>query len=225
MRKWHSIIPVLVLIVTALGQTSVSKYQPGTVVSVMRHQDLPGEQQSDTVRYDVSVKVADTTYVVLYAPPNGANGVEYSAGRGILVMVGRDTLTFNSKLSGTTEVPILRRVTLPGTQSGLDWSKLPSQYFSMKQQHLSENLDLTLDQQAKIKPILQQEAGEAGQVLGNPVLSQKDQLNRWEKILRSSDAKLKTFLTQAQFAKLQELRNEQKQELKRMIAERGAKQN
>jgi hypothetical protein len=225
MRKLLSIIPVFVLIVTAIGQTQASKYQPGTVVSVTRHPNLPGEQQSDTARYDVSVKVGDTTYVVLYTPPNGANGVEYSAGRDILVMVGRDTLTFNSKLSGTTEVPILRRETLPSTQSGLDWSKLPSQYFSMKQQHLSETLDLTQDQQTKIKPILEQEAGEAGQVLGNPVLSQKDQLNRWEKIVRSSDAKLKPLLTQAQLAKLQDLRNEQKQELKRMIAQRDAKPN
>lgn len=224
MRKWVSIIPVLVFLVTAFGQTPVPKYQPGTVVNVTRHQDLPGEQQSDTVRYDVSVKVADTTYVVLYAPPNGANGVEYSAGRGILVMVGRDTLTFNSKLSGTTEVPILHRETVP-SQKGLDWSKLPSQYFSIKQQHLSENLELTQDQQAKIKPILEQEAGDAGQVLGNPALSEKDQLNRWEKIVRSSDGKLKPLLSQAQLAKLQELRNEQKQELKRMIAGRDAKQN
>ena len=225
MPKWLNILPVLVLIVTAIGQTPVSKFQPGTVVSVTRHQDLPGEPQSDTARYDVSVKVSATTYVVLYTPPNGANGVEYSAGRGILVMVGRDTLTFNSKLSGTTEVPILRRETLPSAQSGLDWSKLPSQYFSMKQQHLSETLNLTQDQQTKIKPILEQESGEAGQVLGNPALSQEDQLNRWEKIVRSSDAKLKPFLTQAQLAKLQELRNEQKQELKRMIAQRDAKQN
>ena len=35
---------------------------------------------------------------------------------------------------------------------------------------------LNRDQQIKIKPILEQEAGEAGQVLGNPALSPKEQL-------------------------------------------------
>jgi hypothetical protein len=225
MGEWLNIIPALILLVTASGQTPASKYQPGTIVAVARHQDLPGEQPSDTARYDVSVKVGDTTYVVLYTPPHGANRVEYSSGLGILVMVGRDTLTFNSKLSGTTEVPILRRESV-ASRVGPDWSRLPSQYFSMKQHHLSETLDLTQDQQAKIKPILEQEAGEAGQVLGNPVLSSKDQLNRWEEIVRSSDGKLIPFLSQAQVTKLQQLRNEQKQELKRIIAERdSAKQN
>jgi len=225
MRGWLITAAVLVSVLPALCQTPESKYLPGTVVAVIRHQDLPGEPQSGSSRYDVSVKVGNTTYVVLYTSPNGATGVEYSVGRGILVLVGRDTLTFNSKLSGTTEVPILRRETLP-TESGPDWSKLPSQYFSMKQQHLSEKLDLTQDQQAKIKPILEQEAGEVGQILGNPVLSRKDQLNRWEKIVRSSDAKLKPFLSQEQLVKLQGLRSEQRKELKRMVAEQNPdKQN
>jgi len=220
MRLGFSIIPVLFAVFAALGQAPESKYQPGTVVAVTRHQDLPGEQHRDTARYDVSVKVGDTTYTVLYTPPNGANGVEYSVGRDILVLVGPDALTFNSKLSGTTEVPILRRETVP-SQNGPDWSNLPSQYFSLKQQHLSEKLDLTQDQQAKIKPILEQEAGEVGQVLGNPVLSRKEQLIRWEKIVRSSDAKLKPSLSEAQLAKLQKLRDEQRQELKRMVAEKN----
>lgn len=225
MRLGLNIIPVLFAVLAALGQAPESKYQPGTVVAVTRHQDFGGEQQSDTARYDVSVKVGNTTYTVLYTPPNGANGVEYSVGLGILVLVGRDSLTFNSKLSGTTEVPILHRETSP-SENGPDWSKLPSQYFRLKEQHLSEKLDLTQDQQAKIKPILEQEAGEAGQILGNPALSRKDQLIRWEKIVRASDMKLKPLLSQAQLAQLQQLRNEQKQELKRMLAEQNAdKQN
>jgi len=220
MRECIVIFVVMVAIVPCSSETVTSKYQPGTIMRVVRHQDGP-EQHGDTAQYDVSVKVGNTTYVVLYTPPNGANGVEYSAGLGILVMVGRDTLTFNSKISGTTELPILSRETLP-SQSGLDWSKLPSQYFSMKQQHLSETLDLTEDQRTKIKPLLEQEAAEAGQVLGNPVLSQKDQLSQWEKIVRSTDAKMKPFLSQAQLVKLQDMRNQQKQQLKRRIAQQNS---
>jgi hypothetical protein len=171
----------------------------------------------------VSVKVGDTVYVVMYTPPNGANGVEYSAGLSVLVLVGSDTLTFNSKLTGTTVVPILHRETAT-TESGPDWSKMMSQYFATKQQHLSETLDLSEEQQIKIKPILEQEAGEAGQFLGNPVLSRKEQVTRWEKLVRASDAKIEPFLSQVQVKKLRELRKEQKQDLDR-IAEAAIKQN
>jgi hypothetical protein len=126
----------------------------------------------------VSIKVGNTIYTVLYAPANGANSVEYSAGISLLVLVGTDTLTFNSKLSGSTEVPILNRQTLPA-QSGLDWSKLPGQYFSMKQQHLTEALSLSEEQQTKLNPILEQETAEAGQFMSNPVLYRKEKLKQW----------------------------------------------
>jgi len=132
-------------------------------------------------------------------------------------------LTFNSRLTGTTVVPILRRETLT-TERGPDWSKAMSQYFTVKQQTLSETLGLSEEQQIKIKPILEQEAGEAGQVLGNPVLSRKEQVTRWEKLVRASDTKIKPFLSEAQLGQLQQLRKEQKQELER-IAHAAIKQN
>jgi hypothetical protein len=218
MREWFTIILMCIMTAPAPCQTASSKYQPGTIMKVTTHQPVPGELYEHLARYDVEVKVGNTIYTVLYTPPNGANGVEYSAGLGLLVLVGSDTLTFNSKLSGTTEVPILRREVLP-VQGGPDLSKTMSQYFSMKEQHLSETLGLNRDQQIKIKPILEQEAGEAGEVLGNPALSPKEQLNRWEKIVRASDAKLRPLLSEAQSDKLQQLRQEQKKDLKRIVAE------
>jgi len=60
--------------------------------------------------------------------------------------------------------------------------------------------------------------------LGNPALSRKEQVTRWEKLVRASDAKIEPFLSQAQVKKLRELRKEQKQELGR-IAEAAIKQN
>ena len=221
MSQWVRTIVFCAAILPAYGQTSSSKFQPGTITAVTAHQNAAGESAAAGARYDVSVKVGNTIYTVLYTPPNGANGVEYSVGFDLLVSVTSDTLTFNSKLSGTTVVPILSRKTLP-EQSILDPSKAPSQYFSMKQQHLSEMLDLSEDQQAKIKPFLEQETGDVGQILGNPVLSRKDKLYRWEKIVQSSDEKIKQFLSQTQLAKLQDLRKEQKQELKKLIAEAKA---
>jgi Spy/CpxP family protein refolding chaperone len=210
-------ILICAAILSAHGQSASSKFQPGTITEVVAHQNAPGES-SDVARYDVSVKVGNTVYKVLYTPPNGANGVKYSAGLQLLVSVGTDTLAFNSRLSGTTVVPILSRQTLP-PQNALDLSKVPSQYFTMKQQHLSETLNLSEDQQAKIKPILEQETGEVGQIFSNPVISSKDKLNRWEKIVQSSDVKIKPFLSDEQVQKLQAMRKQQMQELKKLIAE------
>ena len=221
-------VPVLILTcvaaVSGFAQApSSDQYQTGTITAVAPHQN--GNASDSAARYDVSVKVGNTVYTVLYTPPNGANTVEYSAGFDLLVLVGTDTLTFNSKLSGKTEVPILRRETVAAS-SGLDLSKLPSQYFTMKQQHLSEVLSLTEDQLAKIKPILEQESGEAKQFLGNPAVSRKDQVNRWEKLVQSSDEQIKPFLSQTQQQKLRDLRSEQKQELKKLISnQKAGKQN
>jgi hypothetical protein len=104
-------------------------------------------------------------------------------------------------------------------QSGPDLSKLPSQYFTMKQQHLWQTLNLSQDQQERIKPFLEQETFEAGQTLADSSLSHKDKLNRWEKMVRASDENIKPFLSQPQLDKLQELRKEQKQDLKKIVPE------
>jgi Spy/CpxP family protein refolding chaperone len=105
-------------------------------------------------------------------------------------------------------------------QSGIDWSKAPSQYFRTKQQHLSDALDLSEDQQAKIKPLIEQEAGEAGMILWTPVVPAKERLKQFEKLITASDAKMKAVLSPAQVNKLAELRKEQKVELEKLIAER-----
>jgi len=217
MSRWLGAILLCAAIVSSGGQTAPSKFQPGTITEVATHQNAPGES-GDVARYDVSVKVGNTIYKVPCTPPNGASSVKYSAGFELLVLVGSDTLTFNSQLSAMTVVPILSRQTLQAP-SGPDLSKVPGQYFSMKQQRLSQTLNLSDDQQARIKPILEQETGEVGQIFENPVLSRKDKLNRWEKIVQSSDDKIKPYLSQTQLQKLQDMRKQQMQELKKLISE------
>ena len=216
----HKLVLILICMcaVPSFAQTSTPKYQSGTIMAVANHQNAPGEAASAVPGYDVSVKIGNVLYVILFAPRNGVSSVEYSPGIDMLFLVGKDTLTFNSKLSGTTEAPILRREVL-SAQSTLDWSKARSQYFSMKQQHLSEALDLTDDQQSKTKPALERETAEAGEILWNPVLSQKNKLRRYEKLISSSDARMKPFLSQNQVGKLMELRRQQKDEVKRLILE------
>src|SRR5258708_38691697 len=87
----------------AFGQ-STSKYQVGTITEVKAHQ-AAGSSASDTVSYDVSVKVGDTIYVVLYTPPLGEETVKYSAGRDLLVLVGKRTIRYNDILRQSFEVP------------------------------------------------------------------------------------------------------------------------
>jgi hypothetical protein len=165
----------------------------------------------------VSIQIDDTVYVVLYAPRNGSTAVEYSAGLERLFAVGKDSLRYPDHF-GYVDLPILRTKTLP-SQPAMDWSKLPGHYFSMKMKNLSTTLNLSEDQQAKIKPIADQESSEAGSVIFTPVVSRKERLSQWEKIVRSSDAKMKPILTDAQWQKLQQLRKDQQRELKDLVAQ------
>jgi hypothetical protein len=214
-RKCFCTILVCMATLSALGQTPASKYQPATIMAVAEHHDSK-QHDNDVKQYDVSVKVGDTAFVVLFTPPSGSNTVTYALGDELLVLVGSNTLTFNNA-SVKTEVPILRRETGPAQNP--DWSKAPGHYFSMKVQHLSESLGLTDVQQVKIKPILEQEAGQVGAIFDNPVLSPSDKLSRYEQIVRDSDNEIKPLLSSDQLRKLRDLRKGQKQEVKRIIAE------
>ena len=89
---------------SAFGQ-SASKYQVGTITEVKTHQTA-GSRASNTTSYDVSVRVGDTIYVVLYTPPPGQETVKYAAGRELLVLVGKGTIRYNDILGQSFEVPI-----------------------------------------------------------------------------------------------------------------------
>jgi hypothetical protein len=84
---------------------STSKYQVGTITEVKVHQ-AAGSGVSYTESYDVSVKVGDTIYVVLYTPELGEETVKYAAGRDLLVLVGENTITYNDILGRSFAVPI-----------------------------------------------------------------------------------------------------------------------
>ena len=89
---------------SAFGQ-SASKYQVGTITEVKTHQGAVGGA-TGAASYDVSVKVGDTIYVVLYTPPLGEETVKYAAGRELLVLVGKHTIRYNDILGQSFEAPI-----------------------------------------------------------------------------------------------------------------------
>lgn len=203
-------------------QPPSSSPQVATITAVTVHQEEAENSSRAAAQYDVSLRIGNTVYVALFRPPSGATVVEYSVGMNVVVMVGSNSITF-TKLGTTSEMPILRREDLPA-KTGLDWSRAPGEYFSQKLEHLSEKLDLTSVQKARVKPILEQEAGESGQITANPVLSREDKLNQLEKIVRSSDAKLKPILSTDQWQTLKNMRKAQWRELRESLVERHKSQ-
>ena len=85
---------------------SASKWQVGTITEVKVHQVAEKTGASDATSYDVSVKVGDTIYVVLYTPPLREETVKYAAGRDLLVLVGKSTIRYNDLLGQSYDVPI-----------------------------------------------------------------------------------------------------------------------
>jgi hypothetical protein len=87
-------------------------------------------------------------------------------------------------------------------------------YFTTKMENLTTKLDLTPDQQAKLKPIAEQEVGFLEEIRGNSGLSRKEKLARLQQIVLDSDKQMKPWLSVEQWDKLQALRKEQKEQLK-----------
>ena len=104
MRRTVALIGFCLLTFPAFCQPT-SKYQVAAITEVKTHQPA-GESASDSVSYDVSVKVGDTIYVVLYTPPLGELPPRYVTGHELLVLVGKDTITYNDMLGRSLQVPI-----------------------------------------------------------------------------------------------------------------------
>jgi len=213
---------VCLITLPLFSQSPSSNPEVATITAVKLLQGDSRNSAHAGTQYEVSLKVDDAVYVVLFTSPNGSTSVEYSVGMNVVVQVGTSSIKF-TKLGRTSEVPILRRESVPAA-TGIDWSRAPSEYFKQKLQHLAEKLDLTPDQQAKIKPILEQEAGEAGQMISNPVVSTEDKLKKLENIVRLSDDRLKPILSSDQWQSLQDMRKQQRQELRKSLSERSKEQ-
>ena len=91
---------------------SASKYEVATIAEVKPHQST-GTSPSDAPSYDVSVRVGDTIYLVLYTDSLGTGTVKYAAGREVLVLVGEKTIRYNNILGQSFEVPIVSRKRAP----------------------------------------------------------------------------------------------------------------
>ncbi|MGA9391094.1 MAG: hypothetical protein WBV69_11665 [Candidatus Sulfotelmatobacter sp.] len=104
MGKLIGVIALCLLTFPALCQ-STSKYQIGFITEVKPRQST-GDGTSDPASFDVSVKVGDTIYVVLYTQPLGELPAKYATGHELLVLVGKNTITYNDMLGQSLQVPI-----------------------------------------------------------------------------------------------------------------------
>ena len=104
MRRLIGVIALCLLSLPAFCQ-STSKYQVATITDVKPHQ-AAGDDAPNATSYDVSVKVGDTIYLVLYTTPLGEITPKYAAGRNLLVLVGKNTITYNDMLGRSLQVPI-----------------------------------------------------------------------------------------------------------------------
>ena len=104
MRKLIGVIALCLLTFPALSQTT-TKWQIATITEVKPH-PVAGEDAFNPITYDVSVKVEDTIYLVQYTTPAGEIAPKYVAGRELLVLVGKNTITYNNILGRSLQVPI-----------------------------------------------------------------------------------------------------------------------
>jgi hypothetical protein len=85
---------------------STSKWHVGKIIEVKVHQAAEKQASSEVASYDVSLRVGDTIYLVLYTPLLSDETVKYSAGHELLVSVGKSTIRYNDMLGRSYEVPI-----------------------------------------------------------------------------------------------------------------------
>jgi hypothetical protein len=99
-------ICICLAVLPAVGETG-TKYEIGTIIGVKPHPSAADNPLTGVGEYEVSIKVADTIYVVLYTDRFGTKTVKYAAGRQLMVHVGENTVTYNDILGQSYKVPII----------------------------------------------------------------------------------------------------------------------
>jgi len=105
MLKLVSIFCICLTAFPAFSQ-SAPKWQVGTITEIQIHQSAEKVGASDAASYDVSLRVGDKIYVVLYTPPLRVVTVKYAAGRDLLVLVGKNTIRYNDLLGQSHDARI-----------------------------------------------------------------------------------------------------------------------
>ena len=80
--------------------------------------------------------------------------------------------------------------------------------------HLSKKLNLTDDQQAKLKPILEDQRKQMEAIHSDSSLSREDRFSKMQALRQSSDAQIKGVLNEEQQKNFDKMRAEQQERMK-----------
>jgi len=116
MRTALMLLMSLSLATTCLGQSFAAKWKVATITGVKVHEPAGGND-SPVAQYEVTSRIENTEYVVLYVAPAGSlrDVARYRLGQEVPVLVGTDTIKYNDMTGTTREVPILSRRNLPAS--------------------------------------------------------------------------------------------------------------
>jgi len=76
--------------------------------------------------------------------------------------------------------------------------------------HLTKKLDLTDDQQTKLKPILEDQHKQMEQIHNDSSLSRDDRFSKMQQVWQTTDTQIKALLTPDQQKKFDQMRQEQR---------------
>ncbi len=96
----------------------------------------------------------------------------------------------------------------PGMGEHMGHRPMPSVDDQVK--HLTQKLDLTDDQQVKLKPILEDQRKQMEQIHSDSSLSREDRFSKMQQVRTASDTQIKALLTADQQKKFDKMREEQR---------------
>ena len=105
-----------------------AKYEVATILEVklLTPADQAHESPLQAASYEISARVGDTIYVVLYTDTLGTGAVKYAGGQELLVHVGKGTITYNDILGRSQEVQIIRQKSATSTKQSKTTSRVSS---------------------------------------------------------------------------------------------------
>ena len=102
----------------------------------------------------------------------------------------------------------------PGPGMGRGRDRRPMESVDDQIKHLSKKLNLTDDQQAKLKPVLEDQRKQMEQIHGDSSLSRQDRFSKMQALRQSSDTQIKSVLTEEQQKTFDKMRAEQQDRMK-----------
>jgi hypothetical protein len=114
MKRVVSLLVVCVAVLLS-AQPNSSKYQSALILEVKEHRGpIPDNirakmKDPSAAHYDVSIRLKgnNAEYVLLYTPPPGRYGFQFTKGMDRLVLIENDTVTLNDIAGRSITAPIL----------------------------------------------------------------------------------------------------------------------